>query len=236
MVDFHSHILPMMDDGSRSVEMSLEMLDEEKKQKITDVILTPHFYPETETISNFLLRREKSASMLLKNIKGKELPRLYLGAEVAYYYGISSNKELDKLCIEGTRAILIEMPFSRWRDFEIEEILKISDGLGFQPILAHIERYLDIVTKKTLKRLYENNVMFQSNAEFFINPHTRKKALKLFSDNMIDFIGSDSHNMDTRSPKIGQALDIIFDSVGNDITDDFINFSYDLISIASEYI
>ena len=64
MTDFHSHVLPCLDDGSVSVEQSIEMLRAEAEQGITHVIATPHFYAGRTTPERFLEKRERSEAML----------------------------------------------------------------------------------------------------------------------------------------------------------------------------
>lgn len=61
MIDFHSHILPGVDDGSKNVEMSLEMLRASAAQGVTDICLTPHFYAERNTPEKFLEKRRRAA-------------------------------------------------------------------------------------------------------------------------------------------------------------------------------
>ena len=89
MIDFHSHILPGVDDGSVSLEQSIAMLQEEAKQGIHCVIATPHFYPEQEDVDTFLQRRDAAEAALRKEMeKYTDLPKLLVGAEVFYFSGI----------------------------------------------------------------------------------------------------------------------------------------------------
>ena len=59
MIDFHTHILPKVDDGSRSLEQSLAMLNELKKQGVKKLVATPHFYANDESVESFLERRNR---------------------------------------------------------------------------------------------------------------------------------------------------------------------------------
>lgn len=86
MMDFHTHLLPEMDDGSRSVEESLAMLKQMAAQNINWAAATPHFYAFQESPEQFLERRSASAAQLQKEMsQWKDLPRISLGAEVRYY-------------------------------------------------------------------------------------------------------------------------------------------------------
>ena len=66
MIDFHSHILPGIDDGSKSVEMSIKMLRREAQQGISRVVATPHFYPQTDNPERFLRRRAEAERILFE--------------------------------------------------------------------------------------------------------------------------------------------------------------------------
>ena len=90
IIDFHSHILPGMDDGSKSVEMSVEMLNREAEQGIRKVIATPHFYPWSEHPEQFLARRDTAAAKLRKAMEMRNhLPEVIMGAEVNFCFSKS---------------------------------------------------------------------------------------------------------------------------------------------------
>ncbi|MBR6529107.1 MAG: capsular polysaccharide biosynthesis protein, partial [Firmicutes bacterium] len=92
IIDFHSHLLPCVDHGSQSIEESIEMLRIMKSQGIDAVVATPHFYADEEFPEEFLKRRKVGAENLMKAIEGlagEDFPHIYLGAEVAYYRGMS---------------------------------------------------------------------------------------------------------------------------------------------------
>lgn len=208
--DFHSHILPDMDDGADNTKTALSMLAESRRQGIDAIIATPHFYADRETPESFMERRKKAVSELLSGGYDPNLhPTVYLGAEVAYFAGMSNSAGLPDFCVDGTRCILIEMPFSRWNDTVINEIIAVRDALGLRPVIAHIERYISYQHRASLGRLIDGGALIQSNAEFFIDKKTRKKALKLLLRGGIHLIGTDTHGLSERAPNMGEALDII---------------------------
>ncbi len=205
MLDFHTHILPKMDDGSRSVEESIKMLREEARQGITDVILTPHFYALQNSPSGFLERRTTSYELLKEHLESG-LPKLHLGAEVQYFEGICQIEDLHKLRIQGTKLLLLEMPFSKWSDRVIQDVLEINSDADFQIVLAHVERYLQWQPKDMTHFMLDNGILFQCNGSFFTNWKTRHKAVSMLRQGQIRFIGSDCHNMERRPPNLQEAL------------------------------
>lgn len=210
VVDVHSHILPGMDDGSRSVTESLEMLKAAYEQGIDAVIATPHFYGDRERPESFLSRRDESLKALKAASFDGPLPNIYIGAEIAYYFGMGSSEALPSLCIEGTKCALIEMPFCAWSRGEVEEIYSAMKNYGITPILAHIERFIGYGKNLSyIKELAERDVLLQSNAEFFIDKRTRKKALKFLNSGLVKLIGSDCHNTGDRPQNIGDAINVI---------------------------
>ncbi len=208
MVDVHTHILPGMDDGSGSVEESLEMLSALYTQGANTVVLSPHFYSDREALPHFLERRADSFRALQDAMSsfGEPLPRALLGAEVWYFDGMSRASALKALCIEGTDLLLLEMPFERWSDSDLQEILRLQESSEFTVLLAHIDRYLPWQKARTWESLLEHGVRMQANASCFTERRSSRKALRLFRDGQIHLLGSDAHNLTSRPPDIGQAI------------------------------
>ena len=125
MIDWHSHILPKLDDGSKNLDEALELLRILSEQGVNTVIATPHFYANDESLERFLERREESYKSLCEALP-ENSPKLLLGAEVCYYPGISRLDGLEKLCIEGTRLLLLEMPFEHWTEHTIREVRELA--------------------------------------------------------------------------------------------------------------
>lgn len=210
MFDVHCHILPGIDDGSKDVQMSLEMLRRESEQEIEGVVFTPHFYAAQNDPETFLKRRERALIELEDSLDQiPDVPKYTAGAEVHYFRGMSRSDSLETLCIGNSNFILIEMPFREWQPVFVEEIEEISTVLGLKVIIAHIERYFN-QDKKLVKRIIENpDLLIQCNAEFFLEKKTSSKAIKFLKKGKIDLLGSDSHNLDDRRPNLAEALSII---------------------------
>lgn len=228
MIDFHSHILPQMDDGSKSVEESIAMLNALSAQGISRVAATPHFYANDESVNEFLGRRQASFGSLSGSISS-EMPEILLGAEVRYYEGISRLENLKALCFQGTKLLLVEMPECRWSEFAIRELTDIACGGKIIPVLAHIERCIFQQKKETLFRLLQNGVLMQINAEFLNGRFSRRKALKLFKNNQVHFLGSDCHNMHSRPPDIGKAYQTVYNKFGGGFAEAFKDFINEFI-------
>lgn len=208
MIDFHTHLLPKMDDGSKSVEESCKMLNELASQGVIRVAATPHFSANAESLEHFVERRKKSFELLKLSLSDL-MPQILLGAEVKYYQGISRLENLRDLCLEKTNFLLLEMPMCKWTEYILKEVTDISSSLGINVVLAHVERFIPYQPKETIERLLDSGVYFQVNAEFFTRPLTRRKAFKMIKNHQIAFLGSDCHNLTDRSPDIGEALRLI---------------------------
>ena len=203
----HGHFLPGMDDGSASVEESLQMLAASAGQGIGTVFATPHYYP-VESVSSFLERREKSISQLQRAMEQKKgsYPRIIAGAEVAYRRGIGTAEDLEKLCLGNSRYLLLELPFARWEKSLFRDLSSIVNVRGLLPVIAHIERYRHLQPQENMDRLLEMDVLLQMNASELLSWSSRRRAARMIRDDVVQVLGSDCHNMHTRVPNMGQSL------------------------------
>ena len=215
-VDFHSHILPGVDDGSRSVEESLEMLRAEARQGIGTVVATPHFYANHDTPERFLRRRAAAWEMLQTAMALEAgLPEIILGAEVYYFSGISDSDQLHRLTTGQKRYIMLEMPTVPWTQNMYQEMENIYTKHGITPIIAHIDRYISPLRhRQILDRLEELPVLVQANSDFFLRPMTIPLALRMLKEKRIHLLGSDCHNCSTRKPELGRAIEKIEKHLG----------------------
>ncbi len=230
MTDFHSHILPKMDDGSRSPEESAEMLKELSRQGIKRVVATPHFYANDESVADFLGRRRASFERLSAAMTA-EMPEVVLGAEVRYYDGISRLQELKSLCIQGTELLLLEMPEKRWTEYTLRELEDIACAGRVTLVLAHVDRCIEYQKADTFFRLQSSGVLMQINAEYVNGFFTRFKAASLVKKGTVHFIGSDCHNMADRKPDIGRAYKILKNRLGADFLQSLEIYTNEIIKI-----
>ena len=235
-IDFHTHILPQMDDGSTCAEMSVDMMRMLKRQGVDALVATPHFYPDDTDPNGFLNKRATSAATLLSAVEGlgEDIPEIYLGAEVAYFDGMSASREIKKLCIEGTSVLLLEMPFCAWGKSELREISGLIDGAGITVVIAHVERYFKYIKKGILNELIDVGVIFQCNAGAFLSLKTRGMALKLLNDGCV--IGSDCHDIDKRCPNVESAVLVVEKKLGNAAIYDLASRSRKLLAGAERFI
>ncbi len=229
MTDFHTHILPEIDDGSRSTSESIEMLEKMSSSGIKRVVATPHFYANQNSIDEFLKKRDEAYEKLKPFLK-EDFPKIVLGAEVRYYDSISSLEHLDKLCIEGTNLLLLEMPFSKWSRFSVDELLSLCLSGKFTVVIPHIERYLPFQDKRQIEMLFANGMLAQTNANVFFDFFSRKKAIRNLKNQRAQFLGSDCHNLTTRPPNLATAVEVIKNKLGKEFVDDFINYGNDIFS------
>lgn len=233
MTDIHCHVLPGIDDGSRSVEMSLEMLRELKRQGVDRVIATPHFYPTRNSPERFLRNRQEAYERLM-NETDDSCPEISLGAEVMYFEGISRYEGLEDFKAEGTDVILLEMPFVPWTSRAIDEVMRLGTMNGIDLVLAHIERYFEYVKKHVWEDFSGNGILMQANAESILDRKLRRRVLRMIKKGTISFVGTDSHNMSGRAPNIAPAFDEIGRTAGKEAYDRLIRLQERYFGGASE--
>ena len=230
MTDFHSHILPGIDDGSSCVEESLALLRMEAEQGIRRVVATPHFYARYDSVDGFLRKREYAEQQLraaMAVVQG--LPEICVGAEVYYFRGISESGMLPELAVCGTNHVLIELPPAPWQDTIFRELVQICEKRDLIPVVAHIDRYISLFrTYGIPDRLADLPVLVQANASFFLNSATAGMAMKLLKKDRIQLLGSDAHNLDSRKPNLGDALSRIEKRLGPAVLNKIAGYEMDV--------
>ncbi|MCF0246513.1 MAG: hypothetical protein HUJ55_06785 [Ileibacterium sp.] len=228
MIDLHSHILPKMDDGSKSVEESEALLKMLKDQGVSTVVMTPHFYAFQEDPAHFIKRRTAAAERLQPVMDQSGL-KIHLGAEVHFYSGISET-DLTPLLIEGTDLVLVEMPFGRWDERTVNEIIDLS--AKYTVVLAHIERYFQWqpVSKPVWDVLERAGVLFQVNCSAVLQGWKSHKIIKLFEKEKIAFLSSDAHNLQHRPPRFDEACTVLKKKLSNSQLDRLFRNSENIFS------
>ncbi len=231
VTDFHSHVLPEMDDGSRSPEESVAMLSAMAVQGVSRVVATPHFYLHHEDADSFLRRRQRSYERLLPALQQESgLPELVLGAEVYYFPGISESEVLTQMTIGSSGCVMVEMPIGPWSDAMLRELSEMESRLGLIPIIAHIDRYIGTVSSRHLSAVLEDMPVYvQANALPFLCWSTRRRLLKMLKKGQIQLLGSDCHDTEKRPPNLGAAVDTIVKYLGQDAISEIRDFEKQLL-------
>ena len=193
--DMHSHLIPLIDDGSQSEKESIQIISELKNLGFSKIITTPH------TMSDYY----KNTPEIIKNGENQvleELKRANLEIEFdsasEYYVDYDFRQQIVKnsLLTFGSKYLLIEFPFVD-EPKDIDDIIFQLQLSGYNVVLAHPERYL-YYNNKDLKKFSEKGVLLQLNLlsiTGYYSDQVRKNAENLIKDDLISFVGTDCHNM-----------------------------------------
>ena len=218
-IDIHCHIMPGVDDGSPDIATSLEMLRIADKNGITHLILTPHHKPMHHNVSpehNVAYRKKLQEAAANAGIKAK----LFSGNEIYYSDETMEELEAGKICsLAGSDYVLVEFhPTNPYK--AIQNAANRVQAAGFIPIIAHVERYSDIVSHPArVSDLIEMGCFIQVNASSVMGKygfgisHFTKKLLK---ENMVHFVASDAHDTGRRAPHLLDCRNYIERKFGED--------------------
>lgn len=223
MIDFHTHILPNIDDGSRSVEETFNLIEEAKKVGFDKIVLTPHYmegYYETD-----VAEREVWLSAISKNLNIKKFEgSLYLGNEIYMSDNMISLLENAKAStINNTSYVLFDLPLNT-EPLNLYNVIYQMQQYKIVPILAHPERYSFMQKEpELLYELVEKGVLLQSNYGSIIGEYGKKAqrlVKKMLENKLVHFLGSNVHRENTIYEKIPECLELIRDITGDDYLDE----------------
>ena len=200
MIDMHTHILPNIDDGADDISTAAELLRLEAEQGIKEIVFTPH-YDGKKNVAEFLELRMEAFESIKKYVpKGM---KTRLGTEVLLT-GINdpTDEALCALAIEGTKCVLIELPFSaEWSDRLWDKLANFVSDTGYTPIIAHVERYQEALENPiVVSYLIDMGCLIQLNAEAFLKKKTRRFAFALLKHGLVHCISTDTHDLSSRAP------------------------------------
>ncbi len=198
--DFHTHILPGVDDGAKTQEEALKLISELSAQGIKNICLTSHYYSHKESMEDFLKRRDESAEALFPLIP--EDINIKLGAEVYVTpYMFVDRDDFSPVCISGTNYMLAEFPYaSSFQGESMRMLMRLTD-LGAKIIIPHVERYPTLFKdKELLEELIYMGVVVQSNAASFLDKRINSKLIKLLKGGYIQILSSDTHSLRHNPP------------------------------------
>ncbi len=198
-VDMHSHLIPAIDDGSKSMEQTLVMLAKFESMGFRKVITTPHIISDTykntpEIILSGLNAVREAATNLGLTIE--------IEAAAEYYYDetlLQKLKNEEELLTFGDKMLLFEFSFHS-EPARTEELFFELKTRGYKPVLAHFERYLYYLGKPEIANsLRENGVLIQLNLNSLsghYGPEIKKQAEALIDNGWVDFVGTDCHRIE----------------------------------------
>lgn len=196
MIDIHSHIIPNVDDGARSVEETFNILKEAQEAGFTDVILTSHFllnYYETNA-QELIFWKEKLQEVLKK--QGTKI-NLHSGMEIYITNQMEELLENKKiLTLANSRYMLIELPLATNVKY-FDYVVYYLEAKGIKPIIAHPERYKCVQKDPDIVEEYiEKGCLIQCNYGSIVNLYgsEAEKTIKtILKKNQVHFLGSDVH-------------------------------------------
>ena len=225
LIEMHCHIIPGIDDGAQDVETSLKMIEALRKQGAKKIVLTPHYYSDTISLDDFLRRRDRAFNELFRALPSGS-PELLPAAEVYISNYIFNNDSIKELCIGNTDRVLIEHSFSaEFGESDYDRLANLYCDFGVQPILAHIERYRSLMENPyKLDDYIEAGCLAQVNISSFDEAPRgiRKKLFKYLETGRIHLLGSDCHNLDSRSPDYEKGVNAIIKKCGQQAVDKLI--------------
>lgn len=212
MVDIHSHILHGIDDGSKNIEMTLEMLKVAEKNGTKSIIATPHYCLEFAETPYLEVRDLVSNLKELIKSEGINID-IYPGQEIYFFENmVNSYKEGIIGTMNSSRYMLIELPMRKYEERFLEVIYELQ-VLGVVPIIAHPERYDFIIENPSfINKFIDEDILFQMNTGSIVGKFGKnvKKTCKiLMQNNIYNFIGSDAHNTSTRNSSMCEGAEII---------------------------
>ena len=198
MIDIHSHILPGVDDGVKTLAGSIELIRELSRSGATDIIATPHYVSETRYVSrkdnNLRLLEEVKSALLAEQINVE----IYLGNEIYI------DPKIAKMVSEGTissmagsKYVLVELPLNKSYPSYRDILVDLLD-MGYRVILAHPERYEIIQTSyNVLLELHSLGVLFQCNLGSVMGKYgieAKTVVKRIMKDSLVFAFGSDAHH------------------------------------------
>lgn len=196
-IDIHSHIIPGIDDGSKNIETSVQLLEKLNDLGIHKFVMTPHVMEGVWENSSTKIKEH--FSLLQNHVENTKLKDISLRFAAEYMLDQNFQKLLEKKDILPIKDnyILVEMSYLN-PPINLYEILFDIQIAGYQPVLAHPERYNFLHSNfQEYKKLKDAGCLFQLNLlslSTYYGKHVNKTAMELLKNNMIDVAGSDTHH------------------------------------------
>lgn len=190
-IDFHAHVLPGADHGSKDLQVSLKQLQGAKNVGVDTIVATPHYYGWKQDLSEFRNSRKETWELLQPEAEALGI-QVIPAAEVTLYQELPELPSLTELTIPNTSYLLLEMPMESWGNWVYTAIEKIISVHKILPIIVHVDRY----PEKEVEKLLDWNLVYQINAEAFQSIWKRRKFVQWVQQERVQLIGSDVHGDD----------------------------------------
>jgi protein-tyrosine phosphatase len=220
MIDIHTHLMYGVDDGSKDLKMTKEMLSICSSQGVSNIFMTPHI---NSSLSDQKLKEFKDKFNEISLIANSLGIDCHLGAEIYISFRLP-NINFENHVMGASKVLLIE-----FSTFHQTSVLEHSYNLikkGFNVIIAHVERY-EYLSINDLIELKNMGALIQVNSSSLIKKgksNHLKRAWDYIKNNLVDFVASDSHNTSSRPPNMIEAYNILAKKIGIKPTNDlFIN-------------
>lgn len=235
MIDFHSHILPGIDDGSKSYEETLQMLEEAHNVGFDKIISTSHYAVNCYDAPEY--KRKEIVDEL--NEDQQVLSEIFLGSEIFLTYNVTELlQEYKASTINGTNYVLFELPL-RNHFSNLKDVINRLKAENYRLVLAHPERYA--VVHKDFKLLYELQdlgVLFQANYGSILGMYgsgAKKTVKRMFKEDMITFLGSDAHKHKSIYLEVPKAIAMISKFYSNERLQELTTYNAEKI-LRGEYL
>ena len=192
MIDIHNHIIPNIDDGSDSIELSRKLLEEAIEEGITDVCITPHY----ENRGRYKIKKnelKQKFEQFKKETEDLDI-NLYLGNELFIDRELDELLNKNEICsLNDSRYVLVEFPFHAYKSDYDEYLYNIS--LNYKVIIAHPERYSYVKKDHNfVDRWLKEGYLLQSNSTSLNDKEERKTIFNLIEKGKLSFMASDAHS------------------------------------------
>lgn len=194
MTDIHCHLVPAVDDGSRSLDESRQLIETMRAIGIQRIITTPHVYRRYPHNDSYTLQQE--LERLLPDLSDLGIP-LTLGAEYMMDDGFETQLSKPLLTLGDSKYLLVETSFIG-APLDLYRLIQMVISAGAIPMLAHPERYL-YMEDEEYSRLQGSGCAFQLNLFSLTGMYgelVEKRAQKLLERGLYSFVGTDTHRIE----------------------------------------
>ncbi|MGL4762353.1 MAG: tyrosine-protein phosphatase [Sarcina sp.] len=202
MIDIHSHVIPYIDDGAKTIDVAISMLKKAEESGTKKIILTPHYFGER---FNKTITQVKALAQEVKDLAKEQNINIeiYCGQEIFYTSSLLEDLKEGRVgTLNDSRYMLIEFNMDRFDKSILLDLYELKHK-GIVPIIAHPERYQEFINEPSyINDFIDEGVLFQLNTccmSDLFGKDVRKTAELFLKNNIYSFVGSDAHNTRTRS-------------------------------------